>query len=112
MKIIAKSQTTNIFENNPQADIEIFLKGYRWKELLEYFNINLNILSNNFINYWSKEHIYDIYNLLTFISREPEKNIPNFGYDINIRFTTIDINKTREYFGWLADNNAILQIIN
>jgi hypothetical protein len=92
-------------------DISIYLREYKWKEVLKYFNINLEILHNNFINYWSIEQIKDMYELLNFISKKPEHHILNYGYDVNIQFTNIDIIKTVEYFEWLVNNKVILKVI-
>lgn len=64
-------------ENNDEDDINRYLehrwKDLQWKNILSLVNINLSILYDSPINYWSADQVTDMYAIITQLYYEPEK---------------------------------------
>lgn len=117
--IIESLTNPNMYDEN---DNKIYLR-YAWKDinwefiLCDVLNINLSVLYDNAINYWSLEQVIEMRNLIKNLYESPEQVLNN-NYDVydnnqllsKVKEYKDDIYKLLEFFEYYVENKAIIKV--
>jgi len=96
-------------EENMSNNIIAELTKYNGLKILKSYNINLLLLYQHPINFWSTEQISFIYDFLVKLSNNQKEQMEQ--NDVSNEFKIEDINNTLRYFELIIKNNGIIKVL-
>jgi hypothetical protein len=118
--IKSKSNPNMYEENDPKKYLKYALVEINWKSILDLLHINLSVLYDSAINYWTTEQVKDMYLMIKAIDEDPynlyigwkkeeleNHMIKDIEKAIKLKY---DISKLKDYFEMLVKNEAYIYV--
>ena len=107
----------DLYLNSEKCNFSNMFKDIEWRTIFKIINLNLEIIGNNVISYWSIDQVNDIYNILITVFNNPEIYIEGSDEDeIKYKRHTLedlkkDIYILIQYFSDFVQNKCIIKVI-
>lgn len=79
-------------------------RNLEWEAILSYLHIDLSVLYDQAINYWSESQVREMHRLIKLLNADPEAKL-------KCNCPEQDINELMKFFEFYVDNQCVIYVI-